>query len=86
MDHQLGRIDLIRWQGRRVRRLRTGPSALFWVGLVCALIGGPLLAAQIMGWATLGGALSAAPSLLVLMAICVPVISLIKATLSWLGG
>ncbi len=86
MDHQLGRIDLIRWQGRRNRRLKTGVSA--WTVLIgaCALVGCAALAAQASGALPWTGPLGAAPAVLVLFALGAQILAMARAAFTWLKG
>jgi hypothetical protein len=86
MDHRPGQIDLIRWQGKRLRKARTGINPWTVILVVCGLIGGLGLAGQIMGWLPLTPPASAIPAALLLAAIAIQAISIVKAGLVWLAG
>jgi hypothetical protein len=86
MDHRLGRIDLIRWQGRRQTR-RTRPVGGWTLLLFCvALIGLSGAAAQALGWISLPPTLAAAPAALVLLAAGVQVVALLRGVAAWIAG
>ena len=86
MDHQLGRIDLINWQGRRTRTVK--PSVNLWTVLIvlCAVFGAVTMAAEAAGWLHWTGLLSLAPAALVLFAISAQLVAVARAALIWLAG
>jgi len=86
VDHQLGQIDLIRWQGRRNRRLKTSVSGWTLVLGACALVGLGTLAAQAAGALPWSGPLAAAPAALVLLALSAYIVAVFRAVLSWITG
>ena len=86
MDHDLGRIDLIHWQGRRNRRLKSGVSAWTVVVGTCALVGAGAVVAQAAGWLQWTGLLAAVPALLVLLALSAQLVTVVRATVGWLTG
>lgn len=86
MDHRLGGIDLIRWQGRRNRRLKTGVSPWTVVLATCGIIGGAGLAAQATGLASWSGPLAPVPTVLLALALAGPLIALARAAIAWLAG
>jgi hypothetical protein len=86
MDHRLGRIDLIAWQGRRqVRRTRPvgGWTLLLFVVALVGLCGA---GAQAMNWISLPPVLAAAPAILVLVAAGVQVVALLRGVAAWIAG
>ena len=86
MEHRLGTINLITWQGRRNRRPKPGVS-VWTVLLVAAALGGCVtLAAQAVGLLTWSGPLAALPAGLVLLAICSQIVAVARAALAWLAG
>ena len=86
MEHQHGGIDLVRWQGRRDRRMKSGVSAWTVLLVACALVGGSLLAAQALGAMTTTGPWAMVPAGLVLAAIGAQVLAVGRAALAWLLG
>ena len=86
MDHQLGRIDLINWQGRRNRRIKSGVSGWTVMLAACAVMGAGAMAAQAAGWVHWTGLLEIAPTALVLFAISAQLIAVARAALMWLAG
>ncbi len=86
MDHQLGRIDLINWQGRRNRRLKSNVSAWTVVIVSCATLGAVSMAAQIASWLHWSGPMAAVPAGLVLFAVSAQLVAVVRAALMWLVG
>ena len=86
MDHRLGGIDLIRWQGRRNRRLKTGLSPWTLMLAACGLIGASALAAQAFGVLPWAGPLAGVPVALTVLALAAPLIALARAAIAWLVG
>jgi hypothetical protein len=86
MDHRLGRIDLIRWQGRRNRRLKTGLSPWTLALMGCGFLGGLALAAQLAGLVPFTGVLAGVPAGLVVLAVAAPVVAVARAAIAWLIG
>ena len=86
MDHQFGRIDLVTWQGRRNRRLKTGVSPWTILLVVCAVLGAAAMTAQGEGWVHWTGPVAAAPAALVLIALSVQLVAVARAALTWLAG
>ena len=86
MDHQLGKIDLICWQGRRNRRIRSGVTPWTVMIVACAVFGATMMAAQAAEWLHWTGLLAAAPVTLVLLAISAQIVGVVRAALIWLGG
>lgn len=86
MDQQLGRIDLVRWQGRRDRRISPGvrPWTVFIVG--CALTGATAMAAEALGWLPLTGPVAVVPPALILVALSAQLVNIVRALLAWLAG
>ncbi len=60
MDHQLGRIDLINWQGRRNRRIKQGVTPWTVIIVACAVFGATMMAAQAAQWLHWTGLLACA--------------------------
>lgn len=85
-DTQLGGISLIRWQGRRNRRGKSGIAAWTVVLALCALAGAAMMAAQATGWLHWTGLLALVPAGLVLLAISVQLLAVARAALAWLAG
>ena len=86
MDHRLGGIDLIRWQGRRNRRLKTGVSVWTLLLVACGLLGGAALAAQAFGLLPWSGPLAGVPVALMVLAMAAPIIALARVAIAWLVG
>jgi hypothetical protein len=86
MDHQLGGVDLIIWQGRRNRRVKTGISLWAAIRLACIIFAVTMLAVQAVGWVHWTGALAAGPAALVLIAVSAQLVAATRAALAWLGG
>jgi hypothetical protein len=88
MDHDLGRIDLINWQGRRNRRTRPGPGAGIWtvVLVVCGALAVAMLAAQAAGWLRWTGLLAALPAALALLALSPRLAAMVQAARAWISG
>jgi hypothetical protein len=86
MDHQLGGIDLIIWQGRRNRRVKSGISVWTAIRLACVIFGATMLAAQMAGWVHWTGVVAAGPAALVLIAVSAQLVAATRAALAWLGG
>ena len=86
MDHQLGGIDLIIWQGRRNRRIKSGLSVWTALRLACVIFGVTMLAIQAAGWVHWSGALAVGPAALVLIAVSAQLVAATRAALAWLGG
>ncbi len=86
MDQQLGRIDLVRWQGRRDRRINSGvrPWTVFIIG--CAVVGATAMAVQAVGWLTLSGPVAVVPPALILVAVSAQLVAIVRALLAWLAG
>jgi hypothetical protein len=86
MEHRLGTIDLVSWQGRSNRRLKPGVS-VWTVLLVAAALGGCVtLSGQALGLLTWTGPLAALPAGLVLLAVCSQIVAVTRAALAWLAG
>ena len=86
MDHQLGRIDLINWQGRRNRRIKSSISPWTVLIVLCAVFGAATMAAEAAGWLRWTGLLSVAPAAMVLFAISAQLVAVARAALIWLSG
>lgn len=86
MQHQLGEISLIRWQGRRNRRIKSGVSAWTLLLAACAIGGALTLLAQALGVLPLTGASVLAPAGLVLFALCAQIATVVRAVVVWLAG
>jgi hypothetical protein len=86
MEHQFGGVDIIRWQGRRNRRVKSGISIWAVVLVACALVGGSTLMAQVAGLLPWSGPLAAAPGVLVVIAISTQLVAVARAALAWLAG
>ncbi len=86
MDHRLGGIDLIRWQGRRNRRLKTGVAPLTLVLIGCGLLGALALAAQWVGLLPWAGLLAGVPAALLVLALAGPAIALARVAIAWIAG
>jgi hypothetical protein len=86
MDHRLGQIDLIAWQGRRqIRRTRPvgGWTVLLFFVALAGLSGA---GAQAMGWISLPPVLAGAPAALVLLAAGIQVVALLRGVAAWIAG
>ena len=86
MDHNLGRIDLVTWQGRQNRRIKSGVGMGTILLAVAALIGMVLTVSQLAGWIVWTGPLALAPGGLLLLALSVQVVAVVRAALTWLAG
>ena len=86
MDHQVGRINLIRWQGRRNRKVRTGVRPWTAIFIACAVLGAATMSAQAAGWLNWTGALGSVPAGLVLVAIAIQLVGTTRWLLTWLAG
>jgi hypothetical protein len=86
VDQQLGRINLVRWQGRRDRRINAGvrPWTVFIIG--CAVLGGAAMALEAFGWLSLSGPLAVLPPALILVAVSAQLVAIVRALLTWLAG
>ncbi len=83
---QLGEINLVRWQGRRNRRLKSGGSAWTVISAACAIVGAAMLLAQGLGVLPLTGASALAPAGIVLFALCTQVVTVARAVVAWITG
>ena len=86
MDHELGGINLIRWQGRRNRRAKAGVSIWAVFLATCALVGCSTLNAQVFGLLSWSGLFAPVPALLVLAAVSTQLVAVGRAALVWLKG
>ncbi len=86
MDHHLGGIELIRWQGRRNRRARSGVSLWTVIVVLCALVGCSTLAGQAFGLLPWSGPLAALPAVLVLLVVGAQIMAFARAAIAWLVG
>ena len=86
MDHQLGRIDLICWQGRRNRRAKPGVTPWTILLVACAVLGASAMAAQGAGWVHWTGRLAGIPAGLLLVAVSAQLVAVARAGLLWLVG
>jgi hypothetical protein len=86
MDHDLGRIDLISWQGRKNRRIKSGVNVWTVIVVACAVLGGVSITAQATGWLQWTGLLAVVPAGLVLLAVGAQLVAVVRATLIWLAG
>ena len=86
IDHDLGRIDLITWQGRKNRRIKSSVNVWTVIVVACAVLGGVSITAQATGWLQWTGLLAAVPAGLVLLAVGAQLVAIIRAALIWLGG
>ena len=86
MDHHLGQIDLVSWQGRRNRRIKAGLSAWTVLLALSALLGLAMTTAQASGWLRLPGLLAIALAGLVLLAVSVQFVAVVRSVLLWLSG
>jgi len=86
MDHELGGINLIRWQGRRNRRAKAGVSIWAVFLATCALVGCSTLTAQVFGLLPWSGLFAPVPALLVLAAVSTQLVAVGRAALVWLKG
>ena len=86
MDHHLGQIDLVSWQGQRNRRIRPGLSPWTVMLALSAVLGLGMTTAQAAGWLHLPGLLAAAPAGLVLLAVSVQFVAVVRGLLVWLSG
>jgi hypothetical protein len=85
VQHQLGEISLVRWQGRRNRRTRSDVSAWTLLLAACAVVGVPMLLAQGLGALPLTGTSALAPGALVLFALFAQIVIVLRAIIAWLG-
>ena len=86
MDHQIGQIDLITWQGRKTRRVRSGPGGLTLALLACALVGLVLMGVQAAGLVHWDGPMAVLPIALMGVAILAPLIAVVRVVLTWIVG
>ena len=86
MRHQLGEINLVRWQGRRNRRIKSGLSGWTVLLAACAIVGALTLLAQGFGVLPLTGPTALAPAGLVLFALGAQIVVVVRAALAWLAG
>ena len=86
MDHELGRISLINWQGRRARRLKPSISPWTVILVICAALGTAGATAEGAGWVHWTGPVAAAPAVLLFIAISSQLVALARAALTWLAG
>ncbi len=88
MDHDLGGVHLINWQGRRNRPIkpRLGAAALNAMLIVCALLGAALLAAQASGSLHWTGVMAAMPAAVTLLAISPRLAAMARGALGWLAA
>ncbi len=88
MEHRLGQIDLVSWQGRGGRRLKAKAGVSPWT--VVLVISAPLSVAaitgQVAGWLPSTGPLAFAPAGVVLLAACALVVTIARAVIGWLAG
>ncbi len=86
MDHHLGQINLVSWQGQRNRRVKSGLSGWSVMLALSAVLGLAMTTAQALGWLRLPGPLAIAPAGLVLLAVSVQVAAVLRSLLLWLSG
>lgn len=86
MQHQLGEISLVRWQGRRNSRLKPGLSAWTLFLSACAVVGALTLLAQAFGLLPLTGPSALAPAGLTLFALGAQFVAITRALLAWITG
>jgi hypothetical protein len=72
LEHQLGRIELIRWQGRVRRGARPGPSVWTILRVLCAIVGTVTLALQALGLLSWTGPFAALPAMLTILGLAAP--------------
>jgi hypothetical protein len=86
MDHKLGRIGLVTWQGKPNRRFKAGIRPWTVVVVICAIVGAVATGAQALGWLTLTGPLAVAPPALILLAISAQLVAAVRALLTWFAS
>jgi hypothetical protein len=85
MDHQLGRINLIRWQGRKTRRGAAGGSLWPLLIVTCAVFVGVIVAIQAAGWVHWTGPVAFVPAVLLVLILSAPLLAMGRAILTWFG-
>lgn len=86
MDHKLGRIDLISWQGRPARRFKAGLKPWTVIVVICAVVGAVATGAQALGWLPRNGPFAVAPPALILLAISAQLVAALRAVLTWFAS
>ena len=86
MDHQLGGINLIRWQGRRNRKVKAGVTLWTVCRLACALVGGAMLAVQALSGQPWSAPLAVIPVSLLLLAAASQIVAAARAAATWFVG
>jgi pheromone shutdown protein TraB len=88
MDHDLGGIGLINWQGRRYRRIKPSVGAGLWTAVlvICGLLAVAMLTAQAVGWLRWTGVLALLPAALALLALSSRLVALVRGALGWLAA
>jgi hypothetical protein len=83
MDHKLGGVGLVSWQGKPNRRFKAGIKPWTVVVVICALVGAAGAGAQALGWFPKTGPLAVAPPALILLAISAQLVAAARAVLTW---
>ncbi len=86
MEHRLGTVNLIRWQARRNRRLKSGVPIGTVVLVACAVAGATAMGAQALGVLVWSGPLAALPAALVVLSVGAQIVAVGKAVVTWLVG
>jgi hypothetical protein len=86
LDHDLGHIDLINWQGRKSRRLKSRFTIWNAIGWASLLVGFIAFACQQMGWLHLAPPTSALPVLILGIGLVGLVVRIVRLTATWLIG
>jgi hypothetical protein len=86
MDHKLGRIDLVTWQGKPNRRFKAGIRPWTVVVVICAIVGAVGAGAQAFGWLPRTGLLAVFPPALILLAISAQLVAAVRAVLTWFAS
>jgi hypothetical protein len=86
MDHKLGRIGLVSWQGKPNRRFKAGIRPWTVVVVICAVLGAAGTAAETLGWLPRTGPLAVAPPALILLAISAQLVAALRAVLTWFAN
>jgi hypothetical protein len=83
MDHKLGRIGLVSWQGKPNRRFKAGIRPWTVVVVICALLGAAGAGAQALGWLPRTGPFAVVPPALILLAISAQLVAAARAIQTW---
>ena len=86
MDHQLGGIALINWQGRKVRKAQRGVALRTLVMGICIIAAAAIGFCEVIGWIPKVGLVSSLPAVLLLVAIGTQMATLVRAAVGWLLG